>query len=154
MTDGHLPRPIRVIGVGSPHGDDGLGWEVVRHLRDSGQVSPEIELYEVEGGQRLLDLLDGRGSLVLVDAATAGTRPGTIQCFSWPDQRLEALRPGSTHDLRPAEALRLAAALEIVPSHIVVFAVEVESLDLQPGLSPAVKAAVPELVQRLVELLA
>ena len=145
------PRPIRVVGVGSPLGDDALAWEAVRNLRERQGLPPEIEVYMVEGGQRILDVLDGRGTLLLVDAIAAGTRPGTIHRFEWPDSRVEALRPGSTHDLRPAEALRLAAALGIAPPRVVVFGMEVESLDPQAGLSPAVTAAVPQLVRCLVE---
>jgi hydrogenase maturation protease len=145
------PRPIRVVGVGSPLGDDALAWEVVHKLREWPGLSPEIEVYIVEGGQRLLDVLDGRGTLLLVDAVSAGTQPGTIHRFEWPDGRVETLRPGSTHTLRPAEALRLSAALGIAPRQTVVFAMEVESLDPQPCLSPSVSAAVPTLLRQLVE---
>ena len=145
------PRPIRVVGVGSPLGDDALAWEVVRKLREWPGLPPDIEVYLVEGGHRLLDVLDGCGTLLLVDALAPGTQPGAIHRFEWPDGRVEALRPGSTHDLRPAEALRLAAALGIAPRHSVVFALEVESLDPQPCLSPSVTAAVPALLRRLVE---
>jgi hydrogenase maturation protease len=120
-------------------------------LRKRQGLPPEIEVYMVEGGQRILEVLDGRGTLLLVDAIAAGTRPGTIHRFEWPDKRVEALRPGSTHDLRPAEALQLAAALGIAPPRVMVFGMEVESLDPQAGLSPAVTAAVPQLVRCLVE---
>ncbi len=140
------PHPIRLVGVGSPQGDDALAWEVVRNLC----ARPEIEVYLVEGGQRIFDLLDGCGTLVLVDAITAGTRPGTIHRFEWPDNRVETLRPGSTHDLRPGEALRLAAVLGIAPPRVVVFGMEVESLTARTGLSPAVTAALPRLVGCLV----
>ena len=119
-------------------------------MSDSG-LPPEIEIYLVEGGQRILDVLDGRGTLLLVDAVVAGTRPGTIHRFEWPDSRIDALRPGSTHDLRPAEALRLASALGIAPGRIIVFGMEIESLDPHTGLSQSVMAAVPELVRRLIE---
>jgi hydrogenase maturation protease len=120
-------------------------------LRQRQALFPEVELYVVEGGQRILDLLDGRGSLLLVDAVGASTSPGTIHRFEWPDQRVEALRSGSTHDLRPAEALRLAAALGIAPPRVVVFGIEAETIDPQPGLSQSVMVAVPELVRRLVK---
>ena len=53
------PRPIRIVGVGSPLGDDRLGWEAIRNLRERGNLPPDIELHMLEGGQRLLDLLDG-----------------------------------------------------------------------------------------------
>jgi hydrogenase maturation protease len=145
------PRPVRVVGVGSPRGDDGLAWEVVRRLRNRTDVPPGIELHMVEGGHHLLDVLDGRGTLLLIDAVVTMAQPGTIHRFEWPDERIEALRPGTTHDLRPAESLRLAAALGIAPSRAVVFGVEVQSTDPQPGLSPSVAAAVPDLVQRLAD---
>jgi hydrogenase maturation protease len=145
------PQPIRVIGVGSPHGDDALAWEVVRHLREQ---RPDIEMHIVDGGQRLLDLLDGRGTLLLVDAVAAGTTPGTMHCLEWPDQSAQVMRPGSTHDLRLAEALRLATALGSVPPRVVVFGMEIESSAPQAGLSPPVLAALPELVRRLMEVLA
>ena len=110
------PGPIRIVGVGSPLGDDALAWEVVRNLREQHGLPREIEYHLVEGGQRILDVLDGRGTLLLVDAVVASTRPGTIHRFEWPDDRIASLRPGSTHDLRPAEALRLASVLGIAPS--------------------------------------
>jgi hydrogenase maturation protease len=144
-------HPIRIVGVGSPVGDDALAWEAMRSLRESHVLRPEIEVYMVEGGQRILDVLDGRGTLVLVDAIVAGTTPGTIHRFAWPDDRIEGLRPGSTHDLQPAEALRLASALGIAPPQIVVFAMEVEQIDPFSGLSTAVRDALPQLVRCLVE---
>jgi hydrogenase maturation protease len=145
------PCPIRVVGVGSPLGDDALAWEVVRDLRERQALRPEIEFYMVEGGQRILDVLDGRGTLLLVDAVGTSTRPGAIHRFEWPHQCVEALRPGSTHDLRPAEALRLAAVLGIAPLQVIVFGIEIETIDPHSGLSQSVRAAVPELVRRLVD---
>jgi hydrogenase maturation protease len=142
------PRPLRVIGVGSPLGDDALAWEVVRGLRQKGWGS-EVEFHAVEGGQKLLDVVDGQGSLLLIDALAPAGKPGTIQHFEWPDPRVEVLRPGSTHHLRPAEALELAATLGLLPSRVVIWGIEGESHDPQSGLSRAVAAAVPELVQRI-----
>lgn len=148
MTARH---PIRVVGVGSPMGDDALAWEAVRVLKQWRQLPPGIEIYRIEGGQRLLDALDGRGTLILVDAIAAGAKPGTIHRLKWPDERIEALRPGSTHDLRPAEALRLAAILGIVPPRVIVFAMEIESIEPLSGLSSAVTDAMPRMVQCLLE---
>jgi hydrogenase maturation protease len=143
------PLPIRVVGVGSPRGDDAVAFEAIRKLRERPGLPPGIEFFMVEGGQRVLELLDARGTLVLVDAVAAGDKPGMIYRFDWPDESIENLRPGSTHDLRPAEALRLAAALGIAPPRVLVFGIEIESLGHAPGLSPSVMAAVPELVRRL-----
>lgn len=144
------PCPIRVAAVGTPWGDDALAWEVIRQLRPRFADRPGIELYALEGGQRLLDVLDGQGTFLLVDAVATGNAPGTIHCFEWPEPRMEVLRPGSTHHLRPAEALELAGALGLLPPRILVFGIEIQCLDPHQGLSPSVAAAVPTLVQRIV----
>jgi hydrogenase maturation protease len=142
--------PIRVLGCGSPRGDDSVAWEVIRQLGDAG-LPAGVELHAVEGGHQLLDRLDGRGTLVLIDAISSAARPGTIHRFDWPELPIESLRPGSTHDLRPGEAIRLAATLDLLPPHVVVWGIEATRVDARLGLSPAGAAAVPELVRRIVE---
>ena len=143
------PRPVRVVAVGSPLGDDAVGWEVLRALRLQIGDRPGIELHAVEGGQGLIDLLDGRGTLLVVDAVVTGAVAGTVHCFGWPEPRVETLRPGSTHQVRPAEALRLAGTLGLLPPQVVVYGIELERLDPHVGLSPSVAAAVPVLAERL-----
>lgn len=140
--------PVRVVGVGSPNGDDAVGWDVVRRLQ--GRLTG-VECHCVHGGQQLLDLLDGRGTLVLIDAVVSGTPPGAIHHLKWPDPRLESLHPGSTHGLRPGEALRLAATLGLLPPHVYVFGIEVADVAPNAGLSPAVAVAAAELALILEE---
>jgi hydrogenase maturation protease len=142
------PRPVRVVGVGSPAGDDALAWHVIEQLGAHGQ-RPGVEFHRADGGQRLLELCDGRGTLVLIDALAGGGAPGTIRRFDWPDPRFEVLRPGSTHGLRPAAALELAAALSLLPPRVMIFAVEAAALEPGTGLSPAVASAVVELARRI-----
>jgi hydrogenase maturation protease len=144
------PCPVRVVGVGSPSGDDAVAWEVVRQLQREKAWVSEIEFHAVQGGQGMLDLLDGRGTLLLVDALASRVAPGTIQRLDWPDRCLEALRAGTTHHIRPIETLELAATLGVLPERIVIWAIAGECFDPQSGLSPAVAAAVPELVQRII----
>ncbi len=145
-----LPPPVRVVGCGSACGDDALGWEVVRRL--TAQLPRGVELYAAEGGHRILDVLDGRGTLILVDAVSSGGPPGTVHRFEWPDPAVRILRPGSTHVLGPASALQLAAALGILPPRVVVFGIEVERLGAAGDLSAPVASAVSELIRRIVEL--
>lgn len=146
-----LPRPVRVVGVGSPWGDDSLAWEVIRQLRNRHDLPPAIELFQVDGGQRILDILDGEGTLVLVDAALGSASPGTIHRFEWPNKGVEILRPGTTHHWGPAEALRLAAATGIAPPRIVILAMEIEKIDSHAPLSPIASACLPGLVELLLQ---
>jgi hydrogenase maturation protease len=146
--------PIRVIACGSPYGDDALAWEVVRRLESQMDGESGVELHVVEGGQRLLDLLDGRGALLLVDALAPAGAPGTIHRFEWPDPRLDRLRPGSTHHLRPAEALQLASTLGLLPPQVVIFGLEVAQVEPATDLSATVAAAMPEFIRRIASELA
>jgi hydrogenase maturation protease len=143
-----LPRPVRVVGLGSPAGDDALGWtaviEMQKAIREEG-----FEFHRVPGGQGLLDLLDGRGTLILLDAARGGGDPGTIHRLDGFDARLDVLLPGTTHGLGAAAALELAATLGLLPPQVVVFGMEVADLSPGAALSPAVAAALPELVRQV-----
>ncbi|MFN8544659.1 MAG: hydrogenase maturation protease [Candidatus Binatia bacterium] len=140
-----LPLPVRVVGCGSLHGDDAVGWVVVEALGPRAGVS----VHRVEGGAQLLDLLDGRGSVLLVDAVRSGAAPGTVHRLAWPSSALVALRPGSTHDLGVAAALELAATLGTLPERVIAFGIEAERLDPGTGLSAAVAASVPRVVAAL-----
>jgi len=142
--------PIRVVGCGSPHGDDAVAWDVIRRLGDVG-LPDGIELHTIEGGHQLLDRLDGQGTLMLIDAISSDAAAGTIHRFDWPELPIDSLRPGSTHDLGPGEALRLAASLNLMPPRVVAWGIEAASFELNAGLSRAVAAAVPELVRRIAE---
>jgi hydrogenase maturation protease len=143
-----MPCPVRIIGAGSPQGDDAVGWEVVRRLRKIGMERDGVQLHVAEGGQRFLDWLDGQGSLVLVDAV-AGAQPGTVHRFEWPNLRLQTPRPGSTHGWGPAEALELAAVLGVLPPHVIIFGVEAATWGPGQGLSTPVEAAIPGLLERI-----
>ena len=146
-----LSGPGRLVGVGSPHGDDAVGWEVVRCLRKRSGGLPGVEFFEVDGGQCLLDLLDGRGTLILIDALAGGGPPGTIRRFDWPDSGLDVMAPGSTHALRPAEALQLAAALGLLPPRVVIYGLEMAGQKPGDSLSAIAAAAVPEAARRIEE---
>lgn len=148
-----LPRPVRVVGVGSPQGDDAVGWEIIRQLRQRGMEQNGVELHVAEGGQRLLDRLDGQGSLIILDAV-CGDRPGTVHRLEWPDARLEMLRPGSTHGVRPTEALRLAGVLGVLPTRVVIFGIEGTAWGTENGLSAIVATAVPVVIACIGEELA
>jgi len=143
-----MTRPVCIVGVGSPAGDDGVGWAVVRALR-GGAGLPGVTCHLADGGQRLLELVEGVGTLVVVDALADPAAAGAIQRFDWPDLRLAALRPGSTHHLRLADSLQLAAVLGLLPARVTIWTISGASFQPESGLSPAVAAAVPRLAQQL-----
>src|SRR5208282_6898835 len=60
-----MRRGVRVVGVGSPHGDDRVGWRLVEDLAES--AGPGVEAVVVAQPLGLLDYLDGCSALIVVD---------------------------------------------------------------------------------------
>lgn len=143
------PLPLRVFGLGSPHGDDAVAWHVIEALRRLPDLDGRVELRRLDGSQRLLDQLDGQGTLVVIDAMRGGQPLGSVLRLEWPDRRLERLRPATSHDLGLNAALELAQTLGTLPELVVIYGIEAG--DCAPGaaLSPAEAAAADELARRL-----
>lgn len=143
-----------VIGLGNLlHGDDGLGIQAVRRLRELTEGLPaDVEL--LEGGVLGLDLLpylEGKEKVIFIDAVDAGEEPGAVFRFS-PHQvrRAGTPPPVSLHDLGLYELVGAAQLLDMCPGEIIVIAVQAKNLGLGEGLSEEVEAALPT-VCRLVE---
>lgn len=140
---------IHIVGLGSPHGDDRLGWVVVGALRRSAVLAalPERTLTIRKRDQPvtgLLQGLEGLTMLIIIDAVSAGTAAGTLH-------RLSGETIGCTAGVLSSHGFGLAAALELgraigcLPPQVVVFGLEIADTTGE-ALSPAVMAAVPDLV--------
>ncbi|MDH6127315.1 hydrogenase maturation protease [Kitasatospora sp. GP82] len=141
---------VVVIGVGNPfRRDDGAGPAVVEAL--GGQV-PEDTLLTVSDGEpgRMLGLWSGQDSVIVVETVHAHPgSPGRLHTLDAEQTARCATGPASSHGLGLGETVALAAALDRMPGELVVHAVEGEDFGLGPGLSPPVRAALPELVHRV-----
>ncbi len=142
-----------IVGLGNPlRGDDGVGVRVAEIL--AGQpLPPGVEVVDGgTGGLELVNLLEGWPRVVLVDAAHVGKAPGEFLRFTPRDVRLSGRdEPISVHEAGLEDALLLAQVLGVMPDEVIVYGVEPASLDWRPALSPALEAALPELVQAVLE---
>ena len=144
---------LRVIGCGNPEaGDDTVGLLAAGLARH--RLPPEIDVVQAGVSLRVLDLLDDVDAVVIVDAvrAPAGHRaPGTIVRAVGDGDGLPAELRGSlsSHGLGLAEAVGLAAVMGPLPL-VAFLGVEVGDLTAGHGLSPAVAAALPTLVDAIV----
>lgn len=143
---------VRIVGLGSPFGDDRAGWEVVSRLRQvlpggacaDATSDPFVVAYEPAGEELL----------IVVDACYGAGSPGSVHRLEWPDSRLGIEGSVSSHGGQLASALELARVLGRLPRQVIVFAIEGESAGPAAGLSPAVEAAVPDVVARVLAELA
>jgi hydrogenase maturation protease len=139
----------QVAGVGSPHGDDRVGWAVIERLAARGAPA---ELTMLDQPLDLLDLMSlctDCERLVVVDACATGAAPGTITRLVWPDRRILYQHKHLTHSLALSDALQIADQLDRLPPLVVLYGVEIADCQRETGLSPAVQRALPELERLL-----
>lgn len=148
---GHLP--VRVIGIGSPHGDDQIGWRSAIHLRDSmvfqeaygDQIEISICRTPLDG---FLDYAKASCAVIVLDAVISGSPVGTVMRIeeeTLPDISL----PYSSHGYSVAQMIELGRSMNALPEHIVVLGVEVASCE--PNNAP-MGGGVSRILQRMEEL--
>lgn len=136
---------IVVIGVGnSCRRDDGVGPAVASAVDARG--TPGVRVLSVADDPcAILDAWAGARLAVVIDAAVATpSTPGRIhRCAA---DQLPALSTVTSHAVDLATVLELGRALDRMPGELMVFAVEAADTGVGLGLSAAVAAAVPEVV--------
>jgi len=123
--------PMRIIGIGSPFGDDQLGWHVVDALQRNAQLEqfPRQQLSFIKTdrpGTHLLELMQDAEVVILVDAMKSGAPAGTIRCFEGPE--IEAVSsPLSSHGFGVMSALKLGQALGSLPGRVILYGIEIHN---------------------------
>jgi hydrogenase maturation protease len=138
---------IRLLGIGSPWGDDRVGMLAVRALADIFHPAQVAVSVHDRPGAALIPLVRGAQTAVLVDAVRSGARPGTLHRMEGQAVFAAGRNLSSTHGFGLADALALADELGEGPSRLVLWGVEIETADFTEKLSPAVRAALPGLVE-------
>jgi hydrogenase maturation protease len=139
-----------IVGVGSPHGDDAVGWLAVERL--TAAVTLGLRTIALRQPVALTYHLEGCRRLWIVDGCL-GPCPGRLHRLVWPDARIELCTSHSSHGLGVDAALQLAAALGRLPEQVVIFAIESadgRSPESHAGVSAEVEAALADLEQRLI----
>ncbi|RDV84703.1 hydrogenase maturation protease [Ammonifex thiophilus] len=139
---------VVVLGCGHPYGgDDAVGLEVVRRLREEG-LPPGVEAVECStAGLGILDFLYGAEKAILVDAMVADLPPGSVLRLTEADLPKGARRL-SAHDVTVREALAWGREVGVpMPEELIVIGIVGRQMGLwQETLSPEVEEAVPRAV--------
>ena len=143
---------IRLLGIGSPFGDDRAGWEAAVLLQARCHAGDRHRNADVRildrPGLLLVEQFRGAEYVILIDAACSGAPAGTIHALD--GQCLERFRPLlSSHAGGVMAAVDLARALGEYPARLQVLAIEADPANRGDRLSPAVRTALPVLVQRI-----
>jgi len=143
MTD------LKIIAVGNAfYGDDGVGAAVLERIRERDSL-PGAELIDIQtDALALIDHLAPGDRHVIVDAAQMGREPGEIVAFGPGEVRIRIRQDNlSVHGFGLGEAFNLATQLGKMPRDVLIVGVEPARIEINTGLSDAVAAAVPAVIE-------
>ncbi len=141
--------PTLIVGIGNILlADEGVGVRVVERLR-SIPLPDTVEL--VDGGTAgadLIDILADRDKVIVIDAVDLGTTAGTLYRLT-PEQIEASVDSLSLHQLGLAETLKMVKLMKKPLGEVIIFAVQIGSIEPSLNLTPSVSAVVESLILQI-----
>jgi len=153
-------RQILIAGIGNIFlRDDAFGVEVVRELSRR-VLPPQVRVVDfgIRGYDLAYAITGSYDAVILVDAVSVGSAPGTV-CLVEPDlESITELPPEypDGHSLNPVGVLRMAQSVGGVSAKIYLVGCEPALLETETGemgLSEPVEAAIPRAVELIDSLI-
>jgi len=136
-----------LVGIGSPHGDDRLGWEVAERVAQRAGNSLVVRCLRTPAA--LFDLLDGIDTLEICDAVSIAPPAEAVYCWTWPTLEIERVAFRGSHDLSLPAVLEIAEQLGQLPGCVRIWGVPIETSEAGECLSLQTWAAVHLAVDRI-----
>ncbi len=142
-----------VMGIGSHHGDDGIGWAVIDQLIE--RPMDGVCFVKAQVPLDLLDTIDEVSEVHLVDAAV-GLDPSESLLrlnYSIPFERaaLGSISMMGTHGMSVTEVLRIAESLGVYTGHVTIWLCKGQSYQPFEELSEVARQSVSRCVSELVK---
>lgn len=139
--------PILIVGVGSPHADDQLGWLVAQRLRQ--QTPDHCQVRLAANPLELLDWTEDCSELHVIDACHGNQAAGTIYRWAWPSPEIQNGYWAGTHDFNLSGVLALANQLNLLPPTVIVWGIERDRQQIAGSVSTAAAIWIAEIVERI-----
>jgi hydrogenase maturation protease len=144
---------VLVLGLGNVVcTDDGAGIAAIHKLIREYDMAEGVRA--LDGGTlglSLLPLVDSADQVILVDAINGNGPPGTLLRIEGDEVAPAVYERLSPHQIGVADLLAGASLLDKYPERVVILGVVPESIELGLERTPNVQAAIPALVERVVE---
>lgn len=162
-NSGKKMKRTLILGLGNElYGDDGVGIAVVKKLKSDPELKKEFSQYLADTdmeecsltGFKLLDVIIGYDRLIIIDTIKKSD-PLTGKVYTLKHSDLRYIPGPSPHYVSIPQAVDIGRKLGLeVPSRIDIIAVEAKNLyDMGEGLTPEMTKAIPEIIQKLKEIL-
>ncbi len=150
---------LTIIGCGNTNrSDDGVGVYVAQQLQAWLGEHPrqDVRVFDAgTGGMEVMFQARGATRLVIVDASSTGSAPGSI--YQVPGAELSSDRGASysLHDFRWDHALYAGRKIfrDDFPDDVTVFLIEAATLELGLTLSPSIKQSADQVIQIIREII-
>lgn len=146
-------RPLLILGLGNVLcGDDGLGIAALAELERRYRVPEGVEL--MDGGTLGLALLHhllAAEEVILVDAVRADAPPGRLVRLHGEEVAPAVESRLSVHQVGVADLMDGLRWLGCGPTRMTLLGMVPETIELGLGRSPAVRRALPELVEAIAD---
>ena len=140
--------PTRVIGIGSHHGADCLGWLICDELRGL-RWTQDIDIHSCRSPAHLPQLLAGCDHAILIDAIITGQQAGRVLPLGIDELDHQAHYSYSSHGLGVLEAIELARALGQLPAALKILGISVT--DVHQDAAKVSRLALPGVQQSILE---
>lgn len=158
MGSPHPAKSVLVLGCGNPLlGDDGFGPAVIEHLEGRRRIPEHVSCVDAGTSVReiLFDLLlseERPRKIIVVDAVdVAGRGPGEIFAIAVNQISPAKIADFSLHQFPTVNLLRELHEHTAVELHILAVQITEIPEEVRPGLSPPVAAAIPKMVELILE---
>ena len=134
------------VGIGSPHGDDRVGWRVAEELT---RLVPAANVHTAHSPADLLDVLEDQHQLLICDGCRGSGVVGTVSRWQWPRLATEPIAFTGTHDLSLVATLELAQRLDRLPPDVRIWGVEIGAPVAGAPLTPGTALVASQLAREI-----
>ena len=154
MNNEVFPAPVLILGVGNLLlSDEAVGVRIAEQLLKRNDIPSYVEIIDGgTAGHDLIDLIEKREKIIIIDAVDGGCEAGSIYRFTPQEIKNNPVyHMTSLHQLGILEILAFSQLFGHPPKETVIFGVQPQSIELKIGLSPLVETKIPQVVDLVIK---
>jgi hydrogenase maturation protease len=146
------PKRILILGLGNILlGDEGVGVRIAQQLA-SQSLPDEIEVIDGgTAGYELLNLLEGRDKVIIVDAVKTEDKPGSVYKMDLSVLQEDTPMQLSLHQIGLKNVIEMASLMDINPKVTLVGVVPKDYQNYKIGLSPEIVKVIPLAIKTILQ---
>lgn len=140
--------PTLIVGLGSPHGDDQLGWRLAERI--AAARPPRATVRIARQPAEILHWLPAAGSLHVCDAYAGAV--GKWRRWQWPELPCPKGTPRTSgHSLSLADALAVAQEVGWLPGRVIIWGLAGADFSPASAISPGADRACDRVIAHLMD---